>query len=466
MPAGPSANAARVTICSPSKIASSWASIRNSALSVAPARIVIVAGTGTPASLVYRFPLRAQPGARVRVGGWFYRYSDLDEVALHVSRDGVAWAEAWRMSDTGGLQYMADVTDRVSGLDAETRYSFYVKAKDVSGRIGVASATAAATTEAKPPAVVVPVAGAGRVETAIEASKLGFPGGAQHVIVATARAFPDALGGSALAGGLDAPILLTEPTVLPDAVKAEIGRLGASHVIVLGGTGAVSAEVYGALGAIPGVTKIERISGDNRYQTADKIAECTIAEAGAGWDGTAFVATGQAFPDALGASPIAAAQGWPIYLVHPDVATHAALVATMEQDGVDEALILGGIGAVPATLEAQLGAAFGDASVDRLSGDNRYTTAIAVARYGVDVVGLSWNRLAIATGVDFPDALSGGALQGASSSVMLLAYPGYLHTEVANELTAHSAAISEVRFLGGTGAVPQLIRDAVVEALE
>jgi putative cell wall-binding protein len=236
-------------------------------------------------------------------------------------------------------------------------------------------------------------------------------------------------------------------------------------VVVLGGTGAVSDVVFDALAGLSGVTTTERIFGANRYATAEAIASRTIAENPA-WDGTAFVATGESFPDALGASPIAAAKGWPIYLVHPNTATHDALVTTMDADGVTSALILGGTGVVPATLETKLDIAFGAAEVDRLFGANRYTTAVAVATYGVDSAGLAWNRTAVATGEDFPDALSGGALQGASGSVMLLAYPGYLHTEVGTTLTAQKATISEVRFLGGIGAVPQIIRDAVVQALQ
>lgn len=310
-----------------------------------------------------------------------------------------------------------------------------------------------------------PVAGVGRVQTAIEASKLGFePGSSDYVLIATALDFPDALGGSALAGTLDAPILLTEPGVLADAVKAEIARLGASHVIVLGGTGAVSAPVYDALDALPGVAEIERIGGDTRHQTAEMIAERVIAE-NDGWDGTAFVATGESFPDALGASPLAAAKGWPVYLAHSNPANHDALVAAMEADGVSSALILGGTGVVPATLETKLGAAFGAAEVGRLAGTDRYETAVAVATYGVAQAGLGWDHLAIATGEDFPDALAGGALQGKSGSVMLLAYPGYLHDSAEAALSVNKASISEVRFLGGTGVVPQTIRAAVTQAL-
>ncbi|MDY0341701.1 MAG: leucine-rich repeat protein, partial [Coriobacteriia bacterium] len=344
-----------------------------------------------------------------------------------------------------------------------------IKVKVTDGRGGVDYDTPRFTVAEVPDApatlTITPVAGIGRVETAIEASKLGFPS-STYVLIATARSFPDALGGSALAGALDAPILLTEPGTLSAAVSAEIARLGASHVIVLGGTGAVSADVYAALDALPGVTTIERLFGDNRYTTADAIAKRTITETGDAWDGTAFVATGESFPDALGGSPIAAAKGWPIYLVHPNAANHDALVATMKADGVTSALILGGTGPVPASFETKLNAAFTDAKVDRLAGGTRYSTAVAVATYGVNTAGLSWDGVAIATGENFPDALSGGALQGASGSVMLLAYPGYLHTEVGTALTANKASITEVRFLGGTGAVPQTIRDAVVQKLQ
>jgi len=311
---------------------------------------------------------------------------------------------------------------------------------------------------------VTPVAGTTRIETAVEASRLGFTS-SEYVIIATARSFPDALGGSALAGVLDAPILLTEPTVLSDAVKTEIARLSTTKVIVLGGEGAVSPGVFAALDALPDVTA-ERLAGATRYTTAEMIAERTIAEQGSAWDGAAFVATGESFPDALGGSPIAAAKGWPIYLVHPNTANHDALVAAMKADGVTSALILGGTGPVPASFETKLNAAFADTRVDRLAGTNRYATAVAVATYGVNAAGLSWDHVAIATGENFPDALSGGALQGKSGSVMLLAYPGYLHTEVATALGTNKTTISEVRFLGGTGAVPLAIRNEVITQLQ
>lgn len=311
--------------------------------------------------------------------------------------------------------------------------------------------------------VVTPVQGATRIDTAIAASNLAFDS-SEYALVATAYNWPDALGGAALAGALDAPILLSSPTTLTAGLAQEIGRLGAAKVIVLGGTGAISPSVTDALGDLPGVS-VERIAGDSRYETANEIAARTIAETDmrGGYDGSAFVVTGANFPDALGASPLAAAKGWPIYLADPN-GDNAELALVMDAAGVTEAIVLGGTGAVSPSVEATLAAAVGSAS--RIAGADRYATASLVAGYGVTKAGLSWNKLAIATGHDFPDALAGGVLQGESSSVMLLTPPNLLDAGVASILATNREAISEIRFVGGTGAVSDAVRAAVLLVLE
>ncbi|MGB4593307.1 MAG: cell wall-binding repeat-containing protein, partial [Coriobacteriia bacterium] len=312
--------------------------------------------------------------------------------------------------------------------------------------------------------IVTPIAGANRIDTAIIASQEAFPTGATTVVIATGFNWPDALGGAALAGALDAPILLTDPTTLSSAVSVEITRLGASKAVILGGTGAVSTAVENALKSNLGTSNVARVAGANRYETARKIAEATVAEVGAGYDGTAFVATGANFPDALGASPLAAANGWPIYLVDPR-GVDSALVASMQSIGVTDAIMLGGTGAVSITIESDL---WNDVpcATTRLAGTDRYDTARVVATYGVTDAGLGWDKVAIATGLNFPDALAGGVLQGRTGSVMLLTPGTSLYPGVASTLTANKSEVFEVRFLGGLGAVNQSVRDAVVAALQ
>jgi len=308
----------------------------------------------------------------------------------------------------------------------------------------------------------VSVAGATRYETAVKASQLAFPTGAPCVIIATGSNWPDALGGGAFAAAKGGPVLLTDSRTLPFAVAAEIERLGASKAYILGGTGAVSEGVGAALGTMLGVGNVERIGGANRYQTAELIAVATVEELAktGSYDGTAFVATGSNFPDALAATPLSAAKSWPLFLSGPaglSEPTKAAMAAC----GVDEVVILGGTGVVPAAVEAGLAASYGGSAVTRLAGANRYATAVAVAEYGRDHAGLSLDGVAIATGDNFPDALAGGVMQGTTGSVMLLTPTRTLHAETAGCLSAAKSEITQLKYLGGTGAVSTAVRNEV-----
>jgi hypothetical protein len=122
------------------------------------------------------------------------------------------------------------------------------------------------------------IQGISRFDTAVAASLEAYPAGSEFVIIATGRNWPDALGGTALAGALGAPILLSEPASLPTVTRTEISRLGATYAIILGGTGAVGNEVHHTLVSMGLV--VERVSGDDRYQTADAVAARTISVLG------------------------------------------------------------------------------------------------------------------------------------------------------------------------------------------
>lgn len=310
--------------------------------------------------------------------------------------------------------------------------------------------------------VEVPIQGGTRFSTSVAVSLKAFPDGSDWVVIATGRNWPDALGGSALAGALGGPILLTDTTVMPAEVVAEIKRLEATNAIILGGTSAVALSVETALNGLLGDANVERIGKGTRYLTADAVAARAIQELGAAYDGTAFMATGTNYPDALAAAPLSAGLHWPLYLTRPTGVTAETYVA---MTGVDEVLILGGTGAVPAMIESSLVTRYTDPNVTRLFGGTRYETAVAVATYGVNH-GLGWNRLALATGEKFPDALAGGILQGLDGSVMLLTRSNSLDPAVAAVLTAHANEISEVRYLGGTSALSQGVRDAVANLLD
>lgn len=311
-----------------------------------------------------------------------------------------------------------------------------------------------------------PVAGANRFDTAVAVSQESYPWGfapdaTATVVVATGRDWPDALGGTALAGALDGPVLLVDTESVPDAVMTEIGRLGAKKAVILGGTGAVSAAVQEALEATLGAGEVERIAGANRYETADAVGARVIEALGEDYGGTAFVATGGNFPDALAAAPLAAGLQWPLFLAHPSTGLSDETKAAMAD--VTDVVILGGEGAVSAATEADLKSS---RNVVRLAGADRYATAALVAEYAVDQAGRSWDRVGITTGADFPDALAGGVLQAKAGSVMLLTPATTLGQDARAAIVANKAEIRTVTFLGGTGAVSEDVRAAVAQLLE
>ena len=300
------------------------------------------------------------------------------------------------------------------------------------------------------------MAGATRYETACEVSKANFPGGADAVVIATGENWPDALAASALAGAADAPLLFVRSSSVPPAVASELGRLGASEAYIIGGTGAISAAVEGEIATYVG-GNTNRLAGDNRYATSQQVAEEVAALLGGDFDGTAMVATGRNFPDAVAASAVSAGMGWPLFLTETDSFPGSNIV-TMEGIGVDDVFVVGGTGAISAGVMTAIDAKFGD--VERLSGATRYDTALAIAEAGVDA-GMTWDGVAFATGTNFPDALIGGVVQGKANSVLLLTHPTSLNSNVEAKLKAKKDMIGLVRFLGGTGAISDAVKSKI-----
>ncbi|MCU1378916.1 MAG: hypothetical protein JWN29_1899 [Acidimicrobiales bacterium] len=92
-------------------------------------------------------------------------------------------------------------------------------------------------------APVTRAAGADRYATAVQVSRTTFPTGSPIAYVATGTNFPDALAGGVVAAAKSAPLLLVPGRCVPNVVRAELTRLGATSLVLLGGDGAVSGSV-------------------------------------------------------------------------------------------------------------------------------------------------------------------------------------------------------------------------------
>ncbi len=339
-------------------------------------------------------------------------------------------------SVTHTLRYWAQ--DRSGNVEAVNETTFTVSAPDVP----------------TPPIGTMPeeIEGTNRYLTAIESSKAGFDA-ATTVVISRGDMFADALSGSALAGAVDGPILLTAPTTLSPGVLAEIERLGATSAYILGSDSAVSASIETALKSELGAANVTRLAGTNRYATGTVVADKVIDLLGASYSGKAFLATGVNFPDALASSPVAFAKGMPVLLASPTGSY------TLPAE-VTDVVILGSDSVIPASVETALGTKFDK----RLAGSDRYATAVAVAGYGIEQ-GLSWDGVGVASGSNFPDALAAGPALGALNTVMLLTPSTSLAKATATALETNRAAISSWRCFGSSSAVSVAVRYQIMGIL-
>ncbi len=310
-------------------------------------------------------------------------------------------------------------------------------------------------------ASIMRMAGKDRYLTAVDISAKTFADGScDTVVLATGRDFADALTASGLAGAYEAPVLLTPPDMLPDEVFAEILRLGARNVVIVGGVSAVGKPVTDQLDLYR--MSWTRISGSDRFSTAAAVAEATAAQmiaAGRPWNGVAFVVRYDGFADALAVAPLAYAQGMPILLTRSEPALSFETRTALTAISAEEVLIAGGPAAVADHIMLELRGVGGIKRVDRIHGPTRYETAAAVAGYGLKFHWVGTDVVGVATGLDFADALSGGAAAGARGGVLLLTTTHRLPAPSETFLTAKSGRIPSVNVYGG----PVAVAESVVE---
>lgn len=243
----------------------------------------------------------------------------------------------------------------------------------------------------------------GRYETAVAISKEKWANGSDTIVLVTGMDYPDALSATPLAAKHNAPILLTENKKLPQSVKAEIKRLSASNAIIVGGNGAVSKEIEIELKAMGVATR--RIDGKDRYNTAINIAKEIGTENGIA------VAYGLNYADALSIAPVAGKLSMPIILT-PSNYMNKDVKNFIDSTEINETVIVGGIGAV----SYEVASAFPNPM--RIGGKNRFETNINV----LSTFGnwLSYDEVYVATGMNYPDALSGSAAAAMTGSPLIL----------------------------------------------
>lgn len=281
--------------------------------------------------------------------------------------------------------------------------------------------------------------------TAIKISKATFTTGADTVILAQVNQFPDALAGAPLGYKLQAPILLSPSSGLTEDLRAELERLAPKTIYLLGGTSALSATIQVELQQ---KYEVKRLFGNTAEGTAAAIAREL------GTKGRAVVASVRSFQDALVISSWAARQGVPILLTQSQELS-LDIQAVIKELNITESLVIGGTAVVGPKVMDHL------PFPQRISGVTAYDTATAV----LQAYPPSTAKLLLATGENYPDALT-GAVRAAFYGSMVVLVP--THSVIPASLTTLLTSWQgrEVESLGGVVAMPEKVVETVKTYVE
>lgn len=351
----------------------------------------------------------------------------------------------YRYGYEGGPEYQTTATSARIALPGSGEHTAYVRAYATDLWSAALPATRTVTVQGSVPGFTSQrYEGADRYLTSAAISRATAPTTADTVVIASGENWPDGLAASSLAGALGAPLLLTPKSRVALTVRDEIWRLKPTRIYIVGGAGAVSSAIETKLRTLPLAFTITRLAGSDRYDTARLVALKTREVAGPVPEQTAIVVSGENYPDALAASPLSAFAGFPILLTRRN-AMPAATAAAIDELGIAATVLVGGAGVVSDGVMARLPGPV------RIAGKDRYETSRRFAVFTVNKGWLEYERLGVATGLAFPDALAAGPLLGTSRSPLVLADAA--SQGLNSWLLDVGAGVDELRILGGPGAV-------------
>ena len=312
--------------------------------------------------------------------------------------------------------------------------------------------------------------GADRYETSLriaEAFAKGAGGTVEDVVMVSGRHWTDAVVAASFASRLGAPVLMTPPGELRDDALEFLERVGAEEVhIVAGGVWPdtnVSPQVFTELREA-GITPFGT-HGTDQYSVSVAIARW-LGQAGSlsRTGGSAIIANGEVFADALVAGPLSYRSQVPVLLTPRDE-LHSEVADYLREADIAHVVLMGGTAAVSEDVESAI-KGLGITNVDRMAGASRFETATKTAGYAADkfaadtdapgcfggaTVGLARARIPF-------DSLGAAPLLAQRCAPLVLTDPAKVPTSTADYLdTVRSNAAGDVDLVvfGGNAAVSQ-----------
>lgn len=289
----------------------------------------------------------------------------------------------------------------------------------------------------------VRLAGADRYKTAIAISQSGWTQ-SDNVILADGNNYPDALVGSSYAYLKNAPILTTPSDKLNSDISAEIARLKAKTVYILGNKTSISQGVEDELSQ---KCTVVRIGGTDIFDTAVKVGE-ELRKTNK-FD-TVALAAQNGFADALAIAPFSARNTMPLLFSGKD-SLRPDTLQSLKDWNIKNVVIVGGTGVVSSAVEDNLKSM--GITVTRLAGQDRYATALEIIKHFAPSEG--YKSISICAGENFPDALTGAALAAKNNTPLVLVSKESVKDAMAQYINKNTLDKSYI--FGGTGAVSDKI---------
>lgn len=216
-------------------------------------------------------------------------------------------------------------------------------------------------------------------------------------------------------------------------------------------TALIGAAVIPASSVEANSTNVIRLAGDTRYDTMSRIIQAEVP----GTSEYVVVASGDNFPDALAAAPLAGALKAPIVLTSGNVLSPQA-EQQITRLKASKAVIIGGVNTISRATVSRIHGLVGSVPI-RISGETRYEISLQIYLQGKARLGVQWSSAEsiIATGENFADALSVSAYAYAEKAPIFLANPKNGFSS--ETLRAISGNFRHQLVVGGENAVPELV---------
>ncbi|MHB9936751.1 cell wall-binding repeat-containing protein [Clostridium sporogenes] len=284
--------------------------------------------------------------------------------------------------------------------------------------------------------------GQDRYQTSKEIVKSGWSV-SKNLVITSGEDFADALCAVPLAKQLNSPILLNSKSELNNDQIQQIKNLKVERVFIIGGYSSISKSIEDKLRKNYNLNVI-RLSGKNRYETSISVANYmynnfTISD-------NIVVASGNGFADALSIAPIAAKKGFPIILSPKDTFLDETS-KFLSNKKISKSYIVGGSGVINDSVLSKFPFS------ERIGGTDRYDTNSKIINHFTDY---DYTNVYVASGENFPDALSGAALAAKNSSFIILTSkaPSDTTQNFTYNICKKNSSNKNLIVLGGTGVIP------------